>query len=95
MSYVKYGISPQLIERIKLKLKNPVMKEHVKKIAEGLTKADLQNRATVKRLLRQVSKVLNETLTSQQEEQIADFIIKQKINPNNKFHLLKLWGMFR
>ncbi|TQR45717.1 stage VI sporulation protein F [Paenibacillus popilliae] len=95
MSYVKYGISPQLVERIKQKLKNPVTKDRVKKLVEGLGKADLQNRATIKRLMKQIAKVLNEPLTSQQEDQFADFIIAQKIDPNNTFHLLKLWGIFR
>jgi hypothetical protein len=30
-----------------------------------------------------------------QEEQIVAFVLAQKIDPNNTFHLLKLWGMFR
>ena len=95
MSYVKYGISPQLVERIKQKLKNPAAKERVKLILDGVTKADLQNRPAVRRLLRKITQALNESLNTQQEEQIIQFVIAQKIDPNNTFHLLKLWGMFR
>ncbi|MBN3526086.1 stage VI sporulation protein F [Paenibacillus apiarius] len=95
MSYVKYGISPQLVERIKQKLKNPAAKERVKLLLDGVTKADLQNRPAVRRLLRQITQALNESLNAQQEEQIIQFVIAQKIDPNNTFHLLKLWGMFR
>ncbi|MCE5167956.1 stage VI sporulation protein F [Paenibacillus profundus] len=95
MSYVKYGISPQLVERIKQKLKNPAAKERVKLILDGVTKADLQNRPAVRSLLRKITQALNESLNTQQEEQIIQFVIAQKIDPNNTFHLLKLWGMFR
>lgn len=95
MSYKKYGISPQLVARIKLKMKNPVMKENVKKIVENLTKADLQNSVTVRHVLKRVANILNEPISSEQEERILQFILAQKIDPHNTFHLLKLWGMFR
>ncbi|BFH15040.1 stage VI sporulation protein F [Paenibacillus melissococcoides] len=95
MSYTKYGISPQLVERIKLKMKQPALKERVKQIVDGVTKADLQNRQTVRRLLRKIASALNENISAQQEEAIVHFVLAQKIDPNNTFHLLKLWGMFR
>lgn len=95
MSYTKYGISPQLVERIKLKMKQSAMKERVKQIVDGVTKADLQNRQTVRRLVRKVTSALNESVSAQQEEAIVQFVLAQKIDPNNTFHLLKLWGMFR
>ncbi|OMC94076.1 stage VI sporulation protein F, partial [Paenibacillus odorifer] len=56
---------------------------------------ELQDPAVVRRLVRKASGVLNEKLTSTQEEQIVKFIIAQKIDPNNTFHLIRLWGMFR
>ncbi|UHA74023.1 stage VI sporulation protein F [Paenibacillus sp. 481] len=95
MSYVQYGINPQLVERIKTKMRNPALKERVKTTVHGVTKADLQNRVAVRRLLRQVAHVLNEQISEQQEEHIVQFIISQKIDPNSTLHLLKLWGMFR
>lgn len=95
MSYVKYGISPQLVERVKLKMKNPLMKDRVKHLLEDVTKQDLQDRAIVRRLVRRVSQTLNETLTDTQEDQIVKFVIAQRIDPKNTFHLIKLWGMFR
>ncbi|WP_042227492.1 stage VI sporulation protein F [Paenibacillus popilliae] len=95
MSYTKYGISPQLVERMKRKMKQPALKERVKQIVDGVTKADLQNRHTVRRLLRQIASVLNESISAQQEEAMVQFVLAQKIDPNNTFHLLKLWGMFR
>ncbi|MBE0343453.1 serine/threonine protein kinase, partial [Paenibacillus sp. 28ISP30-2] len=29
------------------------------------------------------------------EEQLTAFVLAQKIDPSNTFHLIKLWGMFR
>lgn len=95
MSYVKYGISPQLVERVKLKMKNPLMKDRMKRLMEDVTKQDLQDRAIVRRLVRKAAQTLNETLTDTQEDQIVKFVIAQKIDPKNTFHLIKLWGMFR
>ncbi|MCL6603567.1 MAG: stage VI sporulation protein F [Paenibacillus sp.] len=95
MNYQQYGISPQLVERIKLKMKNPAIKERIKDMINGVSKQDLQNGATVRRLVRNASGVMNEKLTTTQEDQIVKFIIAQKIDPNNTFHLIRLWGMFR
>lgn len=95
VNYYQFGISPQLVERIKFKMKNPTVKDRVKSLVEGLTKVDLQDRAKVRRLVRAASSLLNERLTGAQEEQIVQFVLAQKIDPKNKLHLLKLWGMFR
>jgi hypothetical protein len=95
MGYVKYGIDPALVERIKFKMKNPETKERVKAVLEGLTKADLQDRVKVMKFVGQLSKVLNENISGAQANLIVDFVIAQKIDPNNTLHLLKLWGMFR
>lgn len=95
MSYQQFGISPQLVQRIKLKMKNPAIKERVKRLVEGLTKADLQDPGKVRRLVKTASGILNERLTGVQEEQITQFVLAQKIDPKNTFHLIRLWGMFR
>lgn len=95
MSYTKYGVSPELVERVKTKLKNPENKERVKMILNGVTKADLQDRIKVKKLLSLIAKALGETVSPQQSERIVSFVIAQKIDPNNTLHLLKLWSMFR
>lgn len=95
MSYHQYGISPQLVERVKLKMKNPAIKERMKQLVEGLTRADLQDRPKVRRLVRTAASLLGERITGGQEEQIVQFVIDQKIDPRNTFHLIKLWGMFR
>lgn len=95
MGYQQFGISPQLVERIKLKMKNPAVKERIKNMINGISRQELQDTAVVRRLVRNASAVLNEKLTSAQEEQIVKFVIAQKIDPNNTFHLIRLWGMFR
>lgn len=95
MGYQQYGISPQLVERIKLKMKNSTVKDRIKNMINGISKQELQDAAIVRRLVRNASGVLNEKLSSTQEEQIVKFIIAQKIDPNNTFHLIRLWGMFR
>ncbi|MCM3126379.1 MULTISPECIES: stage VI sporulation protein F [unclassified Paenibacillus] len=95
MSYQKYGISSQLVERVKTKMKNPVMKEKIKVLIDGVTKADLQNSAKVRRLVKSSAAILNEKMTSADEDKFVKFVIDQKIDPNNTLHLIKLWGMFR
>lgn len=94
-TYHQYGISPQLVERVKLKMKNPAVKERIKKLVDGLTKADLQDRSKVRRLVKASASILNENLSGAQEEQIVQFVIAQKIDPRNTLHLIKLWSMFR
>lgn len=95
MSYQKYGIRPQLVERVKFKLKNPVMKDRLRELLGNVTKYDLQDRPKVRKLVKAAAVILQEQLTDTQEEQIVAFVMGQKIDPNNTFHLLKLWGMFR
>ncbi|MCM3626297.1 stage VI sporulation protein F [Paenibacillus glycanilyticus] len=95
MSYQKYGIRPQLVERVKFKLKNPVVKDRMRLLLGNVTKYDLQDRVKVRKLVKSATSILQEPLTDIQEEQIIDFVLGQKIDPNNTFHLLKLWGMFR
>ncbi|WP_138493100.1 stage VI sporulation protein F [Paenibacillus pinistramenti] len=95
MGYQQYGISQELVQRVKLKMKNPMMKDRVKKLVEPLTKADLQDPGKVRRLVKSASAILNERLTSVQEEQMTQFVLAQRIDPKNTFHLIRLWGMFR
>lgn len=95
MSYQLYGIDPALIERVKFKLRNPVIKERLIMLLQSVTKADLQNRMKVTQLIGIASGVLGENLTGFQANQILEFILSQKIDPSNTFHLIKLWSMFR
>ncbi|MFC6331245.1 stage VI sporulation protein F [Paenibacillus septentrionalis] len=95
MSYQRYGISPQFVERVKLKMKNPAVKEKIRNLLGNVTKFDLQDRAKVRKLTRSSAAILQEKLTETQEEQIINFVLAQKIDPNNTLHLIKLWGMFR
>jgi len=95
MGYLKHGFDPVQIERIKQKMKHPETKERVKMILHGVTKADLQDRAKVRRFVGMLTKALGEKVTDQQAEHLVSFVISQKIDPNNTFHLIKLWSMFR
>jgi uncharacterized protein YpuA (DUF1002 family) len=95
VSYQKYGIRPQLVERVKFKLKNPVVKDRIRQLLGNVTKYDLQDRPKVRKLVKSAAVILQEQLTDTQEDQIVTFVMAQKIDPNNTFHLLKLWGMFR
>ncbi|MCR8656130.1 stage VI sporulation protein F [Paenibacillus endoradicis] len=95
MSYQKFGISPQLVERVKFKAKNPATKERLRKLLGDATKYDLQDRLKVRKLTKSAATILQEKLTETQEEQIVTFVLAQKIDPNNTLHLLKLWSMFR
>ncbi|MDF2662150.1 MAG: serine/threonine protein kinase, partial [Paenibacillus sp.] len=95
LSYQKYGIPRELVERVKLKLKNPDTKDSVKMVLDGVTKADLQDRAKVKSLLSKLTKILHEPVSESLANQIVQMVIDLKIDPKNTFHLIKLWGMFR
>ncbi|OGX68368.1 MAG: serine/threonine protein kinase [Paenibacillus sp. RIFOXYA1_FULL_44_5] len=95
MGYIKYGLDPELVERVKWKMKNPVLKDRVKSALNGVTKYDLQDPAKVKALVLKLSNLAGERLSAQQTAQIVNFVLAQKIDPNNTFHLIKLWGMFR
>ncbi|MDU0201451.1 stage VI sporulation protein F [Paenibacillus sp. MAH-36] len=95
MSYQLYGIDPALIERVKFKLRNPAIKERLIMLLQSVTKADLQNRMKVTKLIGIASGILGENLTNFQANQILEFILSQKIDPSNTFHLIKLWSMFR
>ncbi|MFD2670186.1 stage VI sporulation protein F [Marinicrinis sediminis] len=93
--YERYGISKELVSKAKAKMKNPVVKKKVTTIVDGVTKQELQSPAKVKAMLSRISQAMCMKLTSQEQQAIVKFIIDQKIDPNNTFHLLKLWGMFR
>ncbi|MEF3302921.1 stage VI sporulation protein F [Paenibacillus sp. GYB003] len=95
MNYQSYGIPRELVERVKLKLRDPDTKERVKRILDGVTKADLQDRVKVKALLSRLTKALHEPVSDALANQIVQMVIDLKIDPNNTFHLIKLWGMFR
>jgi uncharacterized protein YpuA (DUF1002 family) len=95
MGYENYGIDRTFVERIKIKMKNPQLNQRVKMILNGVSKADLQDPTKLNRLLDKVAKVLGEKLTDRMSHNIITFVIAQKIDPNNTFHLVKLWGMFR
>lgn len=95
MHYHQYGISDELVHRIRQKMKNPPVKERMKRLLEGVAKADLQDRGKVRRLVDQAAAILREPLTERQKENIVHFVLAQKIDPQNTFHLLRLWGMFR
>ncbi|RUS46473.1 stage VI sporulation protein F [Cohnella sp. AR92] len=95
MSWQKFGIRPDLVERVKFKMKNPTTKERIRQLMDGANKYDLQDRLKVRNYVKSASKILNEPLTDIQEEQIVAFVLAQKIDPKNTLHLIKLWAMFR
>ncbi|HEX7058191.1 MAG TPA: stage VI sporulation protein F, partial [Bacilli bacterium] len=68
MGYLQYGISRNLVERVKKKLKNPQHKEYVKAVLNGVTKQDLQNRAKVKKLLNLIANRLDEPIVEAEKE---------------------------
>jgi hypothetical protein len=95
MIYQIYGSNLILLERVKPKLKNREVKERIKMVLYGVTKYDLQDRAKVAKLVTMGSKALGEKLSDWQTNNVIDFIIAQKMDPTNAFHLIKLWNMFR
>jgi hypothetical protein len=94
-SYESYGIDRVWVERLKKKAKEPARKERLKELAEGLTWEDMQSRETVTGLVSRTLRVLGEKPSERQKQQLIDFIVDQKIDPNNMLHLFRLWNMFR
>ncbi|TXK85682.1 stage VI sporulation protein F [Paenibacillus sp. N3.4] len=95
MHYRNYEIDPALVERVKVKMKDTETKERVKVLLQGVTKADLQKRAEVARLLGAAVGIYGEKLSESQTSSIIDFIVAQKIDPTSTLHLIRLWAMFR
>jgi hypothetical protein len=95
LRYIEYGIDPYLVYVVKERLKDPVLREHVKMMLQGVTKEHLQHPATIRQLIDALSAVIGVAVSEQQAENITRFIIDQQIDPNNMFHLIKLWNMFR
>jgi hypothetical protein len=95
LNYQQYGIDPVLVERLKKKAKKQPHRDRVKRIAEDVTKEDLQNKAAVRRLIARVSHTLGEPIPCDQAELMTEFIVRQGIDPNNALHLIKLYNMFR
>lgn len=94
-SYGEYGIQRDWVEKLKKKAKDPVKKERLKELAEGLTREDLENPETVAGLVDRTLRILNEKTPARQKEQMVRFVLEQRIDPNNMLHLLRLWNMFR
>jgi hypothetical protein len=94
VGYEQFGIDKSFVERVKLKMKNPQLNQRVQMILHGVSKSDLQNRTKLSRMLNQIAKVLGEKPSERLSENIISFVVAQKIDPNNKFHLIKLWGIF-
>jgi len=94
MGYQEYGISKELVERLKLKAKQPEIKKRLKELMSDVTKADLQNRAKVRKLVSLLSAELKEPVNERDKERIVNFVLDHKIDPQNTFHYLKLWSMF-
>jgi len=93
--YEKYGISAELVERVKMKMKDANVKHRVMADLQHVTKADLQNRETVRRLVGVCADALGEPIGERQTDSIVQFVVTQKIDPQNALHLIKLWHMFR
>ena len=93
--YEQYGIGRDLVELVKARMKQPHLKDQVTAVLDGVTKADLQNRVKIRSLMHRVAQILGVSLSDAQTNAIVKFVIDQKIDPKNTFHLLRLWGMFR
>ncbi len=95
MGYQAYGISKELVNRVKQQLNDPARLEQVKLILKNVTKADLQKKSKISALIQSISKATGISLSNTEKEAITAFLLDQKIDPRNTLHLLKLWGMFR
>jgi tRNA U38,U39,U40 pseudouridine synthase TruA len=91
----QYGLDQQWIREVKERFKDQRVTDQVKRLIDGVTKEDLQSRSFLTRKIRRIVPVLGMTITQKQAEGIIQFIIDQKLDPNNTWHLIKLWNMLR
>lgn len=94
-SYESYGIRPTFVERLKLKMKTPALKERVRQAVTGLTRQQLQHPPTVRVLVKKLAVMTDEKLSDAEVEQMTKFVVAQKIDPNNMVDLLRMWAMFK
>lgn len=93
--YENYGISKALVDRVKQRLKNPLVKQQVKSVLENVSKQDLRKKERIRDLIIEVSGICGIHVNTAQMGGITRFVLDQKIDPKNKFHLIKLWNTFR
>lgn len=94
-SYEHYGIDRIWVERLKKKAKERTRKERLKELAEGLTREDLEDPERVAALVNMALRALGEKPAPRQKEHLIQFILDQRIDPENMLHLFRLWKMFR
>ncbi|PDO11814.1 MAG: hypothetical protein BLM47_01030 [Candidatus Reconcilbacillus cellulovorans] len=95
MAYRPYGLDAVWVERIKRKLADAGYRKRVLTVLRGVGKADLQDEKKVARLVKRLSRELNEPVPPGAEKRIVRFVIEQRIDPNDMWQLMKLWSMFR
>lgn len=90
-----YGLEAEWISKVKQKLGQPEVMEKVTPVIQGLTQQDLQSRPVIVKKLKQLIPIVGIKLNRRQAEGLIRFIIDQKIDPNNTWHLIKLWNVFK
>ncbi|WP_240666561.1 stage VI sporulation protein F [Longirhabdus pacifica] len=93
--YKEYGVDEEIINKVKKKLKQPKMRGKIIGIFSSASKADLQSKVQLKKMVRQLSRTTGVTIGPKQSQNMVSFIMDQKIDPNNPLHLIKIISMFK
>lgn len=67
----------------------------LQKMLQGVTKEDLQSRHYVTSMVKKIIPVIGVMVTQKQARGVIQWILDEKIDPNNSWHLMKLWNTFR
>lgn len=95
MAYRTYGLDSAWVERIKRKLADAGYRKRALAVLRGVGKADLQDEKKVVRLVKRLSRELDEPVPPGAEKRIVRFVLAQRIDPNDMWQLMKLWSMFQ
>jgi hypothetical protein len=91
----QYGLNKQWIREVKSRCEDQIIMDQVKKLVDGVTKEDLQSEQFLTRKIKQIAPVIGVKISRQHADGVIRFIRDQKIDPDNTWHLIKLWNIFR
>jgi hypothetical protein len=83
-----------LRQKLRVALHKPGNKDKLVRLLRGVSKEDLQQPTKVYALVGKLAAALMVPLSTAEMQQLTTFFVSKRIDPNNPFHLIRLWAMF-
>lgn len=90
-----YGLSADWISKVKSRIMEPAVMNQLQVILQGVTKDNLQSRCYVVSLIQKIIPIIGVQVSQKQARGVIQWILDEKIDPNNSWHLMKLWNTLR